>query len=111
MRSVAPARSTTLTKHVCLAAARPSPLTRPRLEGMGPFCVYGAFFANGFETVVFKEYPAIRLLKERLFGLGAAAACMSGSGSAVFALFRDPAKADSAASVLGPTAAVFSAAL
>ncbi|MFZ5427418.1 MAG: 4-(cytidine 5'-diphospho)-2-C-methyl-D-erythritol kinase [Thermodesulfobacteriota bacterium] len=86
-------------------------LTRDRPASMRPFCVYGAFIANGFETVVFKEFPAIRLLKERLYGLGAAAACMSGSGSAVFALFRDPAKADAAASVLGPTAAVFSAAL
>jgi len=86
-------------------------LTRSCPASMRPFCVYGAFFANGFETVVFKEYPAIRQLKERLYGLGAAAACMSGSGSAVFALFRDTAMADAAASVLGPTAAVFSASL
>jgi len=76
---------------------------------MGPFCVSGTFIANDFESVVFKEYPAVRRLKERLYALGASAAGMSGSGSAVFALFGDSAKADAAATALGPSAAFLSA--
>lgn len=86
-------------------------LTRGCPASMRPFCVSGAFLANSFETVVFRQCPAARLLKERLLALGAAGACLSGSGSAVFGLFRLAAQADAAASVLGPTAAVFSARL
>lgn len=88
------------------------PLTSPCPASMRPFCVSGAFIANSFETVVFKAYPAVRLLKERLLGQGAATACMSGSGSAVFGLFRSAALADAAASALsGPDVAVFAALL
>ncbi|WP_243358988.1 4-(cytidine 5'-diphospho)-2-C-methyl-D-erythritol kinase [Fundidesulfovibrio terrae] len=79
---------------------------------MRPFCVSGTFMANCFEAVVFKRHPAVRLLKERLLALGAAAACMSGSGSAVFGLFRDPARAIAAVSALsGPQTSVFCALL
>ena len=59
--------------------------------------------ANAFEAVVFPAFPAIRVLKERLLGLGAAGAAMSGSGSAVFGLFRDPDQAHRAAALVsGP---------
>jgi 4-diphosphocytidyl-2-C-methyl-D-erythritol kinase len=43
---------------------------------------------NDFETAVFKEYPELGLLKEELYGQGAAFAAMSGSGSTLFGLFR-----------------------
>ncbi|MFP5221349.1 MAG: 4-(cytidine 5'-diphospho)-2-C-methyl-D-erythritol kinase [Acidobacteriota bacterium] len=89
-----------------------SPLTRLCPATMRPFCVSGTFTANSFEPVVFSHFPAVRLLKERLLALGAAAAGMSGSGSAVFGIFRHAAWADAAASVLeGPDTAVFSARL
>jgi 4-diphosphocytidyl-2-C-methyl-D-erythritol kinase len=43
---------------------------------------------NDFEAVVMEQYPRLRLLKKRLERAGAAPALMSGSGSAVFGLFR-----------------------
>ncbi|WP_167613034.1 4-(cytidine 5'-diphospho)-2-C-methyl-D-erythritol kinase [Maribellus sediminis] len=43
---------------------------------------------NDFETSVFPQYPQIRELKHQLYDLGAVYAAMSGSGSAVFGIFR-----------------------
>lgn len=43
---------------------------------------------NDFEQSVFAIHPEIGQVKERLYDLGAAYSAMSGSGSAVFALFR-----------------------
>ena len=65
-----------------------TPLTSLCPASMRPFCVSGSFLANSFEPVVFREFPGVRRLKQRMTALGAAAACMSGSGSAVFGLFR-----------------------
>lgn len=45
---------------------------------------------NDFETSVFQLHPQLRLVKERLYQLGALYAAMSGSGSTVFGLFRHP---------------------
>lgn len=51
---------------------------------------------NDFEYSVFALHPEIGALKERLYDLGADYAAMSGSGSAVFGLFRgEPAIAHS----------------
>jgi 4-diphosphocytidyl-2-C-methyl-D-erythritol kinase len=44
---------------------------------------------NDFEKTVFEKYPAIRMIKDELYNFGAIYASMSGSGSTVFALFRD----------------------
>jgi len=43
---------------------------------------------NDFESVVFRQHPALKLIKRRLEKLGARPAMMSGSGSAVFGLFQ-----------------------
>jgi 4-diphosphocytidyl-2-C-methyl-D-erythritol kinase len=43
---------------------------------------------NDFEKVVFKKYPQVRQCKEDLYREGAVYAAMTGSGSAVFGLFR-----------------------
>jgi len=43
---------------------------------------------NDFETVVFEEFPQLARLKRRLVKLGANPAMMTGSGSALFGLFR-----------------------
>lgn len=43
---------------------------------------------NDFERSVFALHPEIAAIKERLYELGAVYAAMSGSGSAVFGLFR-----------------------
>lgn len=48
---------------------------------------------NRLEEPVLPRHKAVRLAKERLVRLGADAALMSGSGSAVFGLCRDRAKA------------------
>ena len=44
---------------------------------------------NDFERSVFALHPEIAAIKEQLYELGAVYAAMSGSGSAVFGLFRD----------------------
>lgn len=44
---------------------------------------------NDFEASVFKQFPAIHELKQSLYDAGAAYAAMSGSGSSVFALFKE----------------------
>lgn len=44
---------------------------------------------NDFEQSVFALYPEIGAIKQRLYDLGAVYAAMSGSGSAVFGLFRE----------------------
>ncbi len=51
---------------------------------------------NDFEMAVFPEYPRLRRIKETLLGLGAACCAMSGSGSSLFALFREPERAQTA---------------
>ena len=45
---------------------------------------------NDFEQSVFAIHPVIGHLKQQLYDLGAAYASMSGSGSSVYALFRQP---------------------
>ena len=43
---------------------------------------------NDFEKSIFKKYPLISQLKEKMYSSGAAYASMSGSGSSVFGLFE-----------------------
>ncbi len=46
------------------------------------------FIRNDFEASVFPIYPEIEALKNKLYELGATYSSMSGSGSAVFGIFR-----------------------
>lgn len=43
---------------------------------------------NDFEKPVFERYPSLHAIKEKLYASGAVYAAMSGSGSAVFGLFK-----------------------
>ena len=43
---------------------------------------------NDFEDTIFRKFPVIKLIKEKLYALGAVYASMSGSGSAVFGIFE-----------------------
>ena len=45
---------------------------------------------NDFEDSVFALYPEITAIKDKMYDLGAVYASMSGSGSAVFGIFRQP---------------------
>ncbi len=51
---------------------------------------------NDFEPVVFARHPELTEIRDRLTDLGAAQAMMTGSGSAVFGIFSDPASLDKA---------------
>ena len=46
------------------------------------------FLSNDFETTVFAKYEALAAIKKSLYDSGATYAAMSGSGSALFAIYR-----------------------
>lgn len=54
-------------------------------------------FENDFSPVVFEHYPVVREVRDGLASSGAAFVSLSGSGSAVYALYEDDAVAHSAA--------------
>ncbi len=46
------------------------------------------YFTNDFEPYVFKEFKEVALIKDKMYELGALYASMSGSGSAVYGIFK-----------------------
>lgn len=54
----------------------------------GPVSEWRRNLVNDFEKTVFKSHPEIEAVKERFYREGAVYSAMSGSGSAVFALFE-----------------------
>lgn len=52
-----------------------------------PVSEWSALITNDFESSIFPLHPELPALKERLYALGADYAAMSGSGSALYALF------------------------
>ena len=71
----------------------PGPVT---LREPSSFAELAAMVENGFEPVLFTEFPELREIKRRLLSAGAAGAALSGSGSALFGLFPDPHERDRA---------------
>ncbi len=63
---------------------------------------------NDFEAPVFRTHPELQQIKDRLYSLGAVYAAMSGSGSALFGIFR---KAPQEFAALFPGCFTFSSAL
>ena len=59
---------------------------------MQPIETWREELVNDFEQSVFALHPEIGAVKQRLYDLGAVYAAMSGSGSAVFGIFRDEIK-------------------
>lgn len=55
---------------------------------MQPVEEWKGLVVNDFETTVFKKHPELAAIKQSLYDSGAVYAAMSGSGSAVFALYR-----------------------
>lgn len=45
---------------------------------------------NDFEDSIFSRYPEIAAIKDKLYDLGAVYAAMSGSGSAIYGIFKEP---------------------
>jgi 4-diphosphocytidyl-2-C-methyl-D-erythritol kinase len=45
---------------------------------------------NDFESSIFTRFPEIAAIKDKLYDLGAVYAAMSGSGSAVYGIFKNP---------------------
>lgn len=60
-----------------------------------PF-VHEACFQNDLEPAVFETYPELTELRTRLLAAGAVSALMSGSGSSLFGLFAEKARARTA---------------
>ena len=54
-----------------------------------PVTEWKGLLVNDFETTVFAKYPRLADIKQSLYDAGAVYAAMSGSGSALFALYRD----------------------
>ena len=78
------------------AGVRPHVPAVPLTERLRrPVAEWQGVVTNDFEPHIFAAHPAIRAAKENLLAAGAVYASMSGSGSAVFGLFDDPAKAGS----------------
>jgi len=63
---------------------------------------------NDFEAVLFRRYPALASLKRKLSSLAEDGALVSGSGSALFALFCRRAQAEQACRALGQGSVVVS---
>ena len=57
---------------------------------MQPVETWKEELVNDFEASVFVVHPELADIKERLYQMGATYAAMSGSGSALFGLFRQP---------------------
>lgn len=54
-----------------------------------PVSEWKNWMKNDFEIPVFAKHPEIAAIKQQLYNLGAVYACMSGSGSSVFGLFKE----------------------
>jgi len=68
---------------------QPAPFNLRLLENF-PIEKWEKLVSNDFEKVVFPIHPEIKRLKEKLYELGAVYSSMSGSGSTVYGIFRNP---------------------
>lgn len=57
-----------------------------------PLETWKAELINDFELSIFNKYPIVGEVKQNLYDCGAIYACMSGSGSAVFGIFKNEPK-------------------
>jgi len=80
--------------HINTAAAykkiTPKPSIYPLTELIQqPINTWKETIKNDFESIIFKTHPEIKKIKLQLYDSGALYAAMSGSGSAVFGLFKE----------------------
>jgi 4-diphosphocytidyl-2-C-methyl-D-erythritol kinase len=71
------------------------PLRNCRDIVMQPVETWRDELINDFEEGIFALHPELAEVKQRLYDLGAVYAAMSGSGSAIFGLFREPVELES----------------
>jgi 4-diphosphocytidyl-2-C-methyl-D-erythritol kinase len=69
--------------------SQPCPMSIDRII-TGPPESWKGLLKNQFENYIFEQYPVIKTIKEELYRMGAVYASMTGSGSAVYGLFREP---------------------
>lgn len=79
--------------HVSTAEAYQSiipglPAFSPKDVVLMPLETWKEKLVNDFEAPVFRKYPLLKEIKERLYSKGAVYAAMSGSGSTIFGLFE-----------------------
>ena len=67
-----------------------------------PIGEWRELIVNDFEPVVFAHYPELAALRDRLYHNGALYAAMSGSGTALYALFTDNPLSSTSPSPLAP---------
>lgn len=67
---------------------RKSPVFLPE-QLKAQFETWRSAVKNDFEKQIFRKYPVIATIKEALYGAGAVYASMSGSGAAVYGIFRE----------------------
>jgi 4-diphosphocytidyl-2-C-methyl-D-erythritol kinase len=68
--------------------ARPAIDLRTVLE-QSPIDEWRHLLKNSFEDHLFKQFPVIEAIQQKLYAFGAAYASMSGSGSAVYGIFKE----------------------
>ena len=71
------------------------------LEAVGGWGSIGRLAGNDFESPVFARVPQVRAAFEAVVGTKPLVCRMSGSGSAIFGVYRSPRDRDDAASMLG----------
>ncbi len=81
--------------HIHISTAKAYATIKPSKPSRSPEAVvqlpveeWEPLLTNDFESFVFKEYPEIKVIKQKLYDLNAVYAAMTGSGSAVFGLFH-----------------------
>lgn len=74
---------------LAFAAIQPRQPIHPLVESLQlPIEQWASTLFNDFEEPVFSQHPILRSLKESLYKAGALYASMSGSGSAIYGIFR-----------------------
>ena len=77
------------TKEAYSMVSSAKPLASVENSLSQPMTTWRNRLVNDFEESVFEEHPAIKDFKNELYDLGAVYASMSGSGSTVFAFFKE----------------------
>jgi len=85
---VPPVHVSTAEAYAGITPAKPTVSLKRILQE--PPAAWRGKLVNDFEPSVFRKYPVIGEIKQRLYDSGALYASMSGSGSAVYGLFANP---------------------